>query len=340
MLRQVSDTMSQTAALRGALARAYGVLRERERQPQLALIARDLGELLGTSAVRVMRPGLDGWEPPGDEGDLPGSALEMEAALLPRALAAGRSLLSSHPLLDTDLAGLKARCSADDCTVHVLLARAHGATHGVFAAHWVGRDRPDFERRFAFYYYWDLIGLAVASSNERQRIDDELAELRHAAYTDPLTGLPNAVAFEQRLREHAETDPLSIAVLDFDGMREANAALGWEAGGDALIRAVGQELAAIARPGEHAARLHTAGDEFALLLLGVGEEEARLRVREIEKTLDGLALPDILRAVYHGASVGHATRRSGETSGQALGRAVSVMRRRKVARVEERTPGG
>jgi hypothetical protein len=240
MLRQVSDTMSQTAALRGALARAYGVLRERERQPQLALIARDLGELLGTSAVRVMRPGLDGWEPPGDEGDLPESALEMEAALLPRSLAANRSLLSSHPLLDTDLAGLKARCSADDCTVHVLLARAHGATHGVFAAHWVGRDRPDFERRFAFYYYWDLIGLAVASSNERQRIDDELAELRHAAYTDPLTGLPNAVAFEQRLREHAETDPLSIAVLDFDGMREANAALGWEAGGDALIRAVGQ----------------------------------------------------------------------------------------------------
>jgi hypothetical protein len=180
--------------------------------------------------------------------------------------------------------------------VHVLLARAHGATHGVCAAHWVGRDRPDFERRLAER---GRLRAATARACRDRPALDRRSRLRRDARGERCSRLGG---------RWGRTDPCSRP--------------------------------AIARPGEHAARLHTAGDEFALLLPGVGEEEARLRVREIERSLDGLALPDALRSVYHGASVGHATRRSGETSGQALGRAVSVMRRRKEARVEERTPGG
>jgi len=336
MLRQLSDGLDQTGALRGALARAYEVLREPDLESQLALIGLHLSELLDTSAVRIMESGEDGWITPQRDDEIPETAFAMEAALLPRALKAERSLLSSHPMLDPDLAELSAHCSQEGCVVHVLLVRAHQTTHAAFAAHWVGRERPEFERRFAFYYYWDLIGLAVAAARERARIDDELEELRHAAYTDRLTGLPNAVAFEQRLREHAETKPLSIAVLDFDGMREANAALGWEAGGDALIQAVGTALASIAKPDEHPARLHTAGDEFALLLPGVNEPDAQLRAQEIEQALDALYLPSELGAVYHGASVGQATRHAHETSGQVLGRAVAAMRERKACRVNDR----
>jgi diguanylate cyclase (GGDEF)-like protein len=340
MLRQLSDGLDQTGALRGALARAYDVLREPDLESQLGLIAGHLGELLDTSAVRVMQRDEDGWITPPGTVELPEAALAMEAALLPRALDAERSLLSSHPMLDRDLAELSARCSEAGCIAHVLLVRAHQATHAVFAAHWVGRERPEFERRFALYYYWDLVGLAVAAAAERGRIDRELEELRHAAYTDALTGLPNAIAFEQRLREHAATEPLSIAVLDFDGMREANAALGWEAGGDALIRAVGTALASLARPEEHPARLHTAGDEFALLLPGVDDHEARRRAREVEQALDALDLPAELHAVYRGASVGHATCRDRETPGQALARAVAAMRERKNTRASARLTQG
>jgi diguanylate cyclase (GGDEF)-like protein len=336
MLRQVSDGLGQTAALRGALARVYEVVREPDLDAQLALIDSHLGELLDASDVRILRLHEGRWVAQDGCDVLPDAALEMETALVVRALAAERSLLSSHPMLDPDLAELSARCRAERCTVHVLLLRAHQRTQGIFAVHWVGRERPDFDRRFALYYYWDLVGLAVAAASERVRIDHELAELRHAAYTDCLTGLPNAIAFEQRLREHAETDPLSIAVLDFDGMREANAALGWEAGGDALIRAVGNALASIARPGEHPARLHTAGDEFALLLPGADERDAQLRSREIEQALDALHLPTELRGVYHGASVGQATRHKQESSGQVLGRAVAAMRERKATRANKR----
>jgi diguanylate cyclase (GGDEF)-like protein len=339
MQGHVSETWSETAALRGALARAYEVLRERDLERQLALVTSHLEELLDASAVRIMRRREEGWTAPEERDELPASARAMEAALLPRALAAGRSLLSSHPALDEDIAGLSAACRADGCIIHVLLVRAHQATQAVFAVHWVGRDRPEFDRRLAFYYYWDLIGLAVAAAGEQRRIDGELAELRRSAYTDLLTGLPNALAFERQLREHGETEPLSIVVLDFDGMREANAALGWVAGGDALIRAVGEGLAQMAQPGEVPARLHTAGDEFALLLPGVGQLDASLRAAAIEVGLDALSLSEELQAVYKGASVGHATRRAGETSGQALGRAVAAMRDRKEQRAAHRTAG-
>ena len=137
MLRQVSEDRGQTAALRGALARAYEVLREPDLDKQLALIAHHLSELLDTSMVRIMRHQETGWITPGSDDKLPASALAMEAALLPRVLNAERSLLSSHPLLDPDLADLSARCSTDQCIVHVLLVRAHRQTYGVFAAHWL-----------------------------------------------------------------------------------------------------------------------------------------------------------------------------------------------------------
>src|SRR2546428_5896463 len=85
--------------------------------------------------------------------------------------------------------------------------------------------------------------------------------------------------------------PLSALVLDFDGLREANAAFGYELGGNVLIRAVGRAIAELARGAEFAARMHTAGDEFALLLPGAGEEDASGRAAEVEAELDALPVP-------------------------------------------------
>jgi hypothetical protein len=67
------------------------------------------------------------------------------------------------------------------------------------------------------------------------------------------------------------------------GIREANSALGYAEGGDKLIRIVGEALAQIVRRGEFPARLHTAGDEFGLLLpvsrLTLAYVQARSRPR-------------------------------------------------------------
>jgi diguanylate cyclase (GGDEF)-like protein len=260
----------------------------------------------------------------------------MEAALLRRALDRERSLLSSHPLLDPDLQHLAQRCASERTIVHLLLVRAEGETHGAYAVHWINRSRPSYDRRFGFYYYWDIIGLAVAAGDERRRIESEIAGLRQAAFTDVLTGLPNALALEEELHRHEVTYPFAVAVLDFDGMREANAAFGYDKGGDALISAVGHGLARLRRPSEFAARLHTAGDEFAVLLPHVDEQGASLRGAEIEHELDALRLPEDLRSVYHGASVGWACREAGQSAGQAMGQAIVSMRERKRLRSLDR----
>ena len=106
---------------------------------------------------------------------------------------------------------------------------------------------------------------------ERLAVQDEL---RRAARTDPLTGLANRRAFDERLQ--AEVDAageraLSLAVLDLDRFKRYNDAHGHPAG-DRLLQRVTQawQAALDGRGGLDGqgwlARL--GGDEFALLLPG------------------------------------------------------------------------
>lgn len=154
-----------------------------------------------------------------------------------------------------------------------------------------------------------------------------------------MTGLPNSEALERQLEEHEATWPFSLLVLDFDGLREANTAYGWRDGGDVVILAVGEALAALAEPDEFPARLHTAGDEFGLLLPGADEQTAQRRRAEVEAALDGLDLPAQFDGIYGGASVGCASRIPGETTGQTLGRAIDEMRKRKKNRKKQKSAG-
>jgi diguanylate cyclase (GGDEF)-like protein len=317
---------------------AYPVLRERDWLRQRQLIAASITELLDSSVVHAYDLDPDGVlrPAPGAEAShtLPWAAQLMEAELLPRAVAAGRSLLSAHPLLDPQLRWLADCCRREEIVTHVLLVRAYRETHGAFVVHWIGRERPSYESRAGFYAYWDEIGLAVAATRERTRIRAELADLRESAFRDEMTGLPNGRALDAELGGHEQTMPFSVLSLDFDGMREANTAFkSYALGGDVLIKQVGRKLGELARDHEYAARQHDNGDEFALLLPGADERAAALRAREIEAQLDALRFADpAYQRVYHGASVGHATRRRDETPGQALGRATVAMHHRKAER--------
>lgn len=326
-------------ALQRAVGRAYAVLRERDPSRQRALICADALDLLEASAVRPFELVGGQWRvvEESNRPSLPEFAQKMERALLPRALDRSKSLLSSHPRLDPELADLARRCHAAGITTHVLLVRADAETHGAYAVHWIGRERPPYEQRVGFYYYWDTIGIAAAAANERVLVEAEFARLRQRAFWDRLTGLPNALALEDELRVHDQTLPLGVLALDFDGLREANAAFGFVEGGDVLIRSVGQGLRTLVRPRELAARMHTAGDEFAVLLPGAAEDVARRRAAEIESGLDDLDVPETHRAIYRGASVGWAARRGlDETPGQTLGRAIEIMRHCKSERRDRR----
>jgi diguanylate cyclase (GGDEF)-like protein len=97
---------------------------------------------------------------------------------------------------------------------------------------------------------------------------DANQQLRQLAFCDPLTGLPNRLLFEQRLREALERvgrAPSGLAVLfiDLDGFKPINDSFG-HAAGDEVLRQVGQRLEGLGGEREMVARI--GGDEFLLLL--------------------------------------------------------------------------
>jgi len=120
-----------------------------------------------------------------------------------------------------------------------------------------------------------------------------------AAATDPLTGLPNRRTFFARLRAELEGDPLvpvTVAVLDANGLKQLNDELGHGAGDEALIR-IGEMLSAGVRDRDTVARI--GGDEFAILFPGAPLLAAERVMRRVanniaEGTLaDGRRLPTI-----------------------------------------------
>jgi diguanylate cyclase (GGDEF)-like protein len=92
--------------------------------------------------------------------------------------------------------------------------------------------------------------------------------IRHQAFYDSLTGLPNRALFMDRLsqelaggsRRDAE---IAVLFLDLDGFKFINDSLGHDAG-DVVLKEVGARLAGGIRAGETAARF--GGDEFVFII--------------------------------------------------------------------------
>ena len=114
---------------------------------------------------------------------------------------------------------------------------------------------------------------AAGLSNSLQAANKRL---RHLAFQDALTGLPNRPHFEERLErllDHVGRSPASMAVLfiDIDGFKAVNESFG-HAAGDEVLQEVGRRLSAMTRPQDTAARI--GGDEFLLLVAAPGSQEA------------------------------------------------------------------
>jgi diguanylate cyclase (GGDEF)-like protein/putative nucleotidyltransferase with HDIG domain len=113
-----------------------------------------------------------------------------------------------------------------------------------------------------------------------------------AAATDPLTALPNRRSFFARLETdlaNRDGQPLSVAILDANGLKALNDEFGHAAGDEALVR-VGEILQEGVREGDLVARI--GGDEFAVLFAGAPLLTAerivrRLAERIARSTIDG-----------------------------------------------------
>lgn len=134
-------------------------------------------------------------------------------------------------------------------------------------------DSTSVERAFAAGasdYIPKPIHFAVLSQRVRRIIDANQAEkrIRHLAYNDALTGLPNRALFFDQLSHRIEQarvagESVAVLFLDLDRFKNVNDSLGHEIG-DRLLVAVAQRMRRSVRNADCVARL--GGDEFTVVL--------------------------------------------------------------------------
>jgi diguanylate cyclase (GGDEF)-like protein len=118
-----------------------------------------------------------------------------------------------------------------------------------------------------------IAGCLVLISRFQRRLVEQADASHHQATHDSLTGLPNRALFADRLgRVLASGTPLAVMLLDLDRFKEVNDTLGHRYGDD-LLREVARRLGAMLRDSDTVARL--SGDEFAVLLPGIGAADGR-----------------------------------------------------------------
>ncbi|NKE73399.1 diguanylate cyclase domain-containing protein [Candidatus Manganitrophus noduliformans] len=213
----------------------------------------------------------------------------------------GYTLLEKSPVTVEDL-------RTDARFTSPTLLREHGAISGAsviipgasrpFGTLSVHSTRP---RRFAQEEIRFLEGVAhlLATSIER-RCAQEM--IRHQAYYDMLTGLPNRSLLENHLslaiaQADRHNDLVALMFLDLDCFKEINDTLGHPTG-DQLLKAVSERLAACVRDGDTFARI--GGDEFTILLPEIDTIEKVTRVAE--RIIAAFAPPFRLDGAEHSVS--------------------------------------
>jgi len=246
------------------------------------------------------------------------AAIELERRLL-ALRGPARSTLERHGEPGLDRLSSWYRDEGRLC--HVRPLHAFGELVGAVAFHCFERPELLFGELEALRRYPDSAGVALRNAYLRE-------ELRRIAYTDPLTGLANRRAIDERLTDH-QHGLLSVLFVDFDGLRSVNNIVGYEAG-DAVIQAVGEALRGTSSADWLPGRL--GGDEFVVLLPEAGAERACAEAGLLAERLDDLVVPEAAAPHFRGASVGWATAEPREEKATLLRRAAAEMRATKARR--------
>jgi diguanylate cyclase (GGDEF)-like protein/PAS domain S-box-containing protein len=119
--------------------------------------------------------------------------------------------------------------------------------------------------------------LNIRDVTDRKEMEERMA---HLAAHDPVTSLPNRIAFRNQVDETLLQSPgrgVAVLTIDIDDFGVINDAMGQHAGDD-LLGMIGVRLEKIIRQGDVVARV--GGDEFAVLMKSVVQDDQPARLAE------------------------------------------------------------
>jgi diguanylate cyclase (GGDEF)-like protein/PAS domain S-box-containing protein len=129
----------------------------------------------------------------------------------------------------------------------------------------------------------DAVLVSAVDVTERNRLE---GRLRHQAFHDDLTGLPNRAYLNEQLGEleaaaYASGQAIAVFVIDLDDFYQLNSAMGFGVG-DELLRTVANELRVLS---DHTVA-RVGADEFAVVA-SVAAESALAQAEELAEELQG-----------------------------------------------------
>lgn len=153
-------------------------------------------------------------------------------------------------------------------------------------------------------------------------------KLKHdMAFSDSLTGLPNRLAYDERVESEFARwsrfkEPLALLVWDIDHFKEINDRFGHQAG-DVALRAIAKVLSSEMRETDFVARY--GGEEFVMLLPGASKEEALAKANQLREQVKKCGFNSKGKPIEITASCGLTQLSEGDTIEKAFARADKAM---------------
>lgn len=149
-------------------------------------------------------------------------------------------------------------------------------------------EQGDYTQSVALTQKDEMGHLAAAFNHMMTGIAEREEKIRHQAYHDAVTGLPNRLLFEARLqamieRAKREDGGFTVILVSIDRFADISNTLGHDVG-DRLIQHIGERLQSDIKQSDTTARLAT--DEFILLVPDIEAEQARFLADRIVGTFD------------------------------------------------------
>jgi diguanylate cyclase (GGDEF)-like protein len=206
-------------------------------------------------------------EEPIPEGDLESSVIDSQLPILvgPRSQS---SYLGRRGVKDVMAVPLSIR---GEPTGALVVTDRHGDAEKTFQ-----RAEAAFVQALAAH-----LGTALTSSDFLEDLRRSAAQREHLALHDSLTGMPNRAqiceAIATSLEQSGAQRTAAVVLLDLDGFREVNEALGHRTG-DSVLKMVGARIRSVV--GAHGLAGRLGGDEFAFVITSAASIAAAVDLAE------------------------------------------------------------